>query len=402
MPNYTLEDYLNDDSFIQWVLQPNEALDVKWNKFIEDNSKEKAKIDQAKDLLLNIHTRTFSEFDHEISEEKLNNIWANIEQSLQKSKSQNNKNVPNLNLILKVAASIILLLGIAYFYQQGFFNDETTPTPVIVDTNTIVPGIDKATLTLEDGSVIELDKGNTYQAQNVNSNGEQIVYANTAQNIAEIKYNYLTIPRGGQFFIILSDGTKVWLNSESQLKYPVSFIKGQTRQVELVYGEAYFDVSPSTEHHGDKFKVVNQAQEIEVLGTEFNVKAYKDETNVYTTLVEGSVVIDNGIAKHNLSPSQQSNLNTQNNNISIAVVDVEPEISWKNGVFSFKEKSLKEIMKVISRWYDVDVVFENKDLEALKFKGILDKQQGIERILSIMKSTTINNYEIKDKTIILK
>ena len=100
----------------------------------------------------------------------------------------------------------------------------------------------------------------------------------------------------------MSDGTQVWLNSESQLKYPVNFIKGQTRQVELVYGEAYFDVSPSVEHNGAKFKVFNQSQEVEVLGTEFNVKAYKDETNIYTTLVEGRVVIDNGALKQSLLP----------------------------------------------------------------------------------------------------
>ncbi|MEC3908496.1 FecR family protein [Tamlana sp. 2201CG12-4] len=398
MPSYALEDYLTDDSFIQWVLQPNKELDIKWSKFIKENAQEKAKIDQAKELLRTIHSQTISEYDHEIDDEKLNNIWMHIEQSLQKSKSQSVKKISYP--ILKIAASIILLLGIAYFYQQGFFSGRATPT--VVDTNVITPGVDKATLTLEDGSVIELDKGNTYQAQNVNSNGEQIVYTDKEQNTTEIKYNYLTIPRGGQFFIKLSDGTQIWLNSESQLKYPVNFIKGQTRQVELVYGEAYFDVSPSTEHHGDKFKVLNQSQEIEVLGTEFNVKAYKDETNIYTTLVEGHVVIDNGNTKHDLLPDQQSNLNTQNNTIAIAKVDVNPEISWKNGIFSFKEKSLKEIMKVISRWYDIDVVFENKELESIKFKGILDKQQGIDRILSIMKSSTINNYEIKDKTIILK
>ena len=200
----------------------------------------------------------------------------------------------------------------------------------------------------------------------------------------------------------MSDGTEVWLNSETQLKYPVNFVKGQTREVELVYGEAYFDVSPSTEHGGSKFRVMNNAQEVEVLGTEFNIKAYRDDTNVYTTLVEGKVVVGNGDLEQYLTPNQQSNINLENNSIKVTVVDVDVETSWKNGIFSFKGMPLKNIMKVISRWYDVDVVFENKELESIKFKGVLDKYQSVEEILNIMTSSTINNYEIKDKTIILR
>ena len=308
------------------------------------------------------------------------------------------------NDIVKYAAAAIVvgILTTTYFFKDNIFGNPDETTPIIVNTNTIVPGTDKATLTLEDGTVVELDKGNTYQTQNANSNGEQIVYKAGEQSPTEIAYNYLTIPRGGQFFIKLSDGTQVWLNSESQLKYPVYFKKGATRQVELVYGEAYFDVSPSSEHKGAKFKVFNQSQEVEVLGTEFNIKAYKDETHIYTTLVEGKVEVNTSTVKQLLTPNQQSNVDVINNNISVAVVDVNTEISWKNGIFSFKGKPLKDIMKVISRWYDVDVVFVNKDLESIKFKGILDKHQSIEEILSIMKSSTINNYEINNNTLILK
>lgn len=301
------------------------------------------------------------------------------------------------------AAVVVGIMVSTYFFKNSFFNNTPIePIPKIVNTNIIVPGTNKATLTLGDGSIVALEKGNTYQTQNANSNGEEIVYEAEDIKTNEIVYNYLTIPRGGQFHMVLSDGTKVWLNSESQLKYPVSFIKGITREVELVYGEAYFDVSSSTKHQGAKFKVLNQTQEIEVLGTAFNIKAYKDETNIYTTLVEGKVVVKNGESKQNLVPNQQSNLNIENNSISIYNVNVSSEISWIKGVFSFKGKSLKDIMKVISRWYDVDIIFKNKDLEFIKFKGSLDKNQSIEEILTIMKSNTINNYEIIDKTIILK
>ena len=298
-----------------------------------------------------------------------------------------------------VAASVLLVVALTIFLSKK--NSIQFTEPVIVNT-AIEPGTDKATLTLEDGSIVPLEKGNTYQTQNANSNGEGIIYDARERNSSEIVYNYLTIPRGGQFFIKLSDGTKVWLNSESQIKYPVSFVDGKTRQVELVYGEAYFDVSPSAEHKGSKFKVFNRSQEVEVLGTEFNIKAYKDEVNIYTTLVEGKVSVDNGISKQNLVPNEQLNLNSENKNTTITVVDVMTEISWKNGVFSFRNKSLKNIMKVIARWYDVDVVFVNKDLESVKFKGNLNKTQSIERILSIMQSNALNEYEIKNKTILLK
>ncbi|WP_298486230.1 FecR family protein [uncultured Maribacter sp.] len=321
----------------------------------------------------------------------------------QEHKSQKKK---IYNWSYAAAAVIIGVFAASYFFNNSFNNSKSidpvvNSTPVL-PSSSIEAGTNKAVLTLEDGSVVTLGKDNKYQAKNANSNGEQIIYKNRNSNSSEIAYNYLTIPRGGQFYIVLSDGTQIWLNSESKLKYPVSFIEGFDRKVELVYGEAYFDVSPSSNHKGSKFKVLNQFQEVEVIGTEFNIKAYKDETNILTTLVEGKVSIGNGVSKQNLILNQQSKLNTENNRITVAEINVKAEISWKKGIFSFEGESLKDIMKVISRWYDVDIVFENPELKSVKFNGILDKKQSIEEILLIMKSSTINNYEIKDKKILLK
>ena len=151
-------------------------------------------------------------------------------------------------------------------------------------------------MTLADGSKIALEKGTPVQTQNANSNGEELIYE-SSKNTSRLVYNYLTIPRGGQFVIKLSDGTKVWLNSASQLKFPVAFIEGESREVELVYGEAYFEVSPSTAHKGAHFQVYNKKQKVEVVGTEFNIKAYKDESNIYTTLVNGKVNVETGNKK---------------------------------------------------------------------------------------------------------
>lgn len=324
--------------------------------------------------------------------------WLNI-QSRITSGPRTVKLIPNF---YKYAAAILVIaLASTYFLRDAIFNNPIEKTTPIIVNNKIEKGTDIATLTLEDGSTVILEKGSTYQAKNATSNGEEIIYDNLAT--AEIAYNYLTIPRGGQFFVQLSDGTKVWLNSETQLKYPVAYIEGKTRQVELVYGEAYFEVSPSTGHNGATFKVFNKAQEIEVLGTEFNIKAYKDEVNIYTTLVEGKVSISAATTKQFLAPNQQSNLDITTNRLSINKINARGEIAWVNGEFILEGKNLKEIMKVLSRWYDMEVSFANKDLENERFIGVLGKEQNIVEILNTIKSFgVIKDYEIHDKHVILK
>ncbi|WP_242085243.1 FecR family protein [Aestuariivivens sediminis] len=306
----------------------------------------------------------------------------------------------------KYAAAILIgVLTTVYFLKDNIFHSsgDDTINPELVNTHVIEPGTDKATLTLEDGSQIALQKGNSLKTLNANSDGEQIVYESNQKRTKELVYNYLTIPRGGQFFVVLADGTKVWLNSESQLKYPVSFIEEQDRQVELVYGEAYFDVTSSKEHKGSKFKVLNNSQEVQVLGTEFNIKAYKDDITIYTTLVEGSVSIHASDHNRILKPGEQAILNSSNNEMSVALVNVNNEILWKNGIFSFDKKPLRDIMKTISRWYDVDVIYENKQLEVITFSGVLGKNQNIEEILTTLKTlSTIKDYDINNKTITLK
>ncbi|WP_159020824.1 FecR family protein [Algibacter sp. L3A6] len=303
------------------------------------------------------------------------------------------------------AAAIVLGVLSSTYFLKGNSLGNNINAPIIVD-NQIEPGIDKALLTLESGEVVELVKGVKYEAEYLKTEGEELVYQeNLKKQVVEeeISFNYLSIPKGGQFQITLEDGTHVWLNSESKLKYPVYFIKGNPRLVELVYGEAYFDVSPSTNHNGAKFQVISKGQNVEVLGTEFNIKAYQDEVNIYTTLVEGKVEVSSGEIKENLIPKQQSILNIENNVFAIAHVNVYNEIAWKDGVFNFENKRLKDIMMVLSRWYDIDVAFEKKDLETQKFIGALKKNYSIEKILTIFqKANIINSYEINKKSVIIK
>ena len=304
-------------------------------------------------------------------------------------------------------ASVAVLVSVAWFFFKGDYeNNESIASPPVVD-RTIQIGTDKATLTLEDGSNITLEKNQGYRADNASSNGEALVYNSDKEGASnpkehKIVYNYLTIPRGGEFFLQLADATKVWMNSDSKIKYPVKFVEGQPRRVELVYGEAYFEVSPSKDHKGASFVVKIQDQEVEVLGTEFNIKAYREEEEIATTLVEGSVAISHETTKKYLKPSEQSVFSRANKDFTIGQVDVEDVVSWRKGLFSFKDKSLKDITAVLARWYDVDIVFENPEIEQIKFNGVLRKNQKIENILSIINNTNNIAYEINDKKVILK
>ena len=257
-----------------------------------------------------------------------------------KNKLEDNPSI-NRSLVWKfaAAAAVLVLISLPFIFEKSNANRNPTAEKAIM------AGTDKAILTLENGSQIVLEKGKNYASKHITSNGKNLVYISNNKKSNLVQYNYLTIPKGGEFFVKLSDGTKVWLNSESKLKYPINFIKGETRTVELLYGEAYFDVSESTNHNGDSFKVKYQAQHIEVLGTEFNLKAYRDSHSYYTTLVEGEVAVSNDITRKILSPGEQSIVSDGIEGIKVMNVDLSHEVAWKNGFFSFNKESLGEMLK---------------------------------------------------------
>ena len=386
-------------------------MDIKIKKLIVKFLAKEANLKELRQLELWIRN---PENEHLFKEYFKANHYANkvlktydLETAKKNILQQINRRKAKSNYIFKyaVAATLALILTTTYFFGDSLFNttDKDVNSPPIFNANTIEYGKDKAVLTLENGSQIALETGISIQTQNATSNGKVLVYQNKAKQIVELVYNQLTVPRGGQFVVELSDGTKVWLNSESQLKYPVSFINGQSREVELAYGEAYFDVSPSSKHKGAKFKVFNQFQEIDVLGTEFNIKAYKGESNVYTTLVEGKISVSIDNKNLGLKPNQQLDLDINNNTSAIKTVDVYNEVSWKDGVFSFESKTLEEVMKVFSRWYDIEIVFKNNSIKNEEFVGILRKNKRLETILKSFKNYgVIKNFEIEDKKVVLE
>ena len=305
---------------------------------------------------------------------------------------------------MAIAASIVLIIGAILTKWVGIDQNNvvTADSKIIIES-----GSSKAILTLENGNQVALKKGKQYYADKVKSNGSELIYnANPEiENLtAEPKYNYLTIPRGGQFLVQLSDGTKVWLNSDSKLKYPVNFPKNQTRKIELIYGEAYFKVSPSSEHNGSDFQVLTKFQKVGVLGTEFNIKAYNEEDEIKTTLVEGKVKVQNDGLTEILKPNQQSKIQSGINAIEIQEIDVSQEISWINGLFTFNEKSLDEIMTTLSRWYDVEVIFENAEQKKYVFTGVIERSESVEYILKLIQATSESQvkFQINDKTITIK
>lgn len=300
------------------------------------------------------------------------------------------------------AASIILLVGISLF-NQFYFNE------TIIIRDPIVIGTDKAVLTLENGDQVILEKGQKFQNKTVNSDGKELSYSIKNRSSSNFKnekiaFNFLTIPRGGQFSLNLEDGTKVLLNSDSKIKYPVKFIKGKKRQVELLYGEAFFDVSSSKNNNGSEFIVSTKTQKINVLGTKFNVKSYGGDDVITTTLVEGKVKVENGENQILLFPNQQSKVDSNSAIIDVSDVDVFQQISWINGLFSFNDTSLEDIMYTLSRWYDLEFIFKSSNQKKFIFSGILERTKSIEDILFIIEKTSSSNeinFEINNKTIII-
>ena len=317
--------------------------------------------------------------------------WENLEEKINVKKKQFH--------IYKYAAVITVILGVSSFFLLIDKSDDLN-TPTKIETK-IVAGSDKATLTLDDGKQVVLNTDKTYKNKYASAEKNKLHYNNTSSDsVKTLTYNYLTIPKGGQFQIELSDGTLVWLNSESKLKYPVHFISGQTREVELIYGEAYFEVSHSSKHNGDHYSVITNNQTVEVLGTKFNIRAYKEE-NIYTTLTQGSIAISKEEQREILSPGEQA-INSKNSKLVIKQVDTDYEIAWKNGLFMFEQEPLYKMMIKLSRWYDMEFVFENEQKRMYNFSGVLNREDDVIKLLKTLEKTKEVTFEIQGNMIIIK
>ena len=294
------------------------------------------------------------------------------------------------------AAVAVFIVSIAtlFFYQEEHLTVAKT---------TISPGSSKAMLVLNNGEVIPLSEKNKTEIiatkeLSIRNEGSQLRYTaseNTKSEQAN-NYNELIVPKGGEFTLTLSDGTKVWLNSQSKIRYPVIF-NDITREVYLE-GEAYFEVAKDPRHpfHVNARNGVN----IEVLGTSFNVRSYTDENAIETVLEEGSVRMSQGKDSVILSPGNKATY-LPNEPIRLTTVNTELYTAWRHGQYIFMEESVENILKQLSRWYDIEVFYSNEAAKSVVFSGDVRKYDDINTLLEAMEIAGGIHFKINGKTLIV-
>jgi transmembrane sensor len=303
---------------------------------------------------------------------------------------------------LLMAASVLLAIGAGtflYFHKSGVKPGVDAVAKKLQAPHDIAPGRDNAILTLADGSTIILDNAanGTLAEQGkvkvLKLNG-QIAYAGKTDKPV---YNTITTSKGNQYQLVLADGSSVWLNAASSIRFPVAFT-AKERRVEIT-GEAYFEVAPDA---AKPFKVVytiatGDKGEVQVLGTHFNINAYDDEAEVKTTLVEGKVKLTQASDAVLLKPSEEAVFSKTSRQLKVQPADVEEAIAWKTGMFEFHDADLKNILRQLSRWYDVEVKFSGP-VSGKLYNGSIRRQATLSQVLQILKLAGVN-YSLKERTL---
>lgn len=305
---------------------------------------------------------------------------------------------------LKIAAVFLLCSGTALFFYLQKINAQA-------QLSAIVPGGNKAVLTLADGSRIILDQaanGSLARQAGIQvskTNDGQLIYSVMEQHVGDGKTNALTdltntisTPKGGQYQVNLPDGTKVWLNAASELKFPLSFAKLKERRVEL-HGEAYFEVEKDA---SKPFIVKSEQQTVQVLGTHFNINSYADEKETKTTLLEGSVKVNpiggNDADQVVLKPGLQAQVFSGVKQVNVLRVDPQAAVSWKNGQFFFEDEPIENIMMQVARWYDVEIVYQD-DLSGKTVWGSVTRYASVSKVLSIVELTGGIHFKVEGRRI---
>ncbi len=307
--------------------------------------------------------------------------------------------------VAAAAAVILLFTAVYWFFTQQ--QRTTSSQPVVTNiTNDVLPGGNKAILTLADGSAVVLDSAkNGMLSQQGNTSVQKtadgkLAYNSKASGSNEVLYNTISTPKGGQYQMTLADGSRVWLNAASSLRFPVAF-SGKERIVELT-GEAYFEVA---KNKSKPFKVkVAGTSEVEVLGTHFNINAYADETAVTTTLLEGKVKVNgNNAAAGNglvLIPGEQSHFYTNGELTKNKTADAEAVLAWKNGKFNFgDEASIETVMRQVARWYDVEVEYRGTVKGAIG--GSISRNVNASKVFEMLEMTGVVKFKVEGKKVIV-
>lgn len=317
---------------------------------------------------------------------------------------------------IAAAAAIILIVG-SYFL---FFQNNVVPVKPMLANDIKAPEINRAMITLSNGQHVYLDNANSGQLAvqgKVNliklSNGEIAYQSQKKSSGNEIIFNTLTNPKGSRIITMtMADGTKIWLNAGSSLTYPVSFATNERKVT--ISGEAYLEVShrftsTSTLSKSGKeinsrnripFIVIAHGIEVKVMGTHLNINAYDDENAIKTTLLEGSVKVSSLITHQSslITPGQQASLDSQGK-INITEVDTEASVAWKNGLFKFNDADIETVMRQIARWYNVEVIYENKP--AKLFRGEMPRDMSAANVFRVLEETGGVHFRIEGKTIVV-
>ncbi|SMD01542.1 FecR family protein [Pedobacter africanus] len=300
-----------------------------------------------------------------------------------------------------VAAVVAMAFGIWFYAIRPFAGESGAPRNYA---NDIQPGKHTATLTLADGRTLALSdakSGLVIDVSNLKYNDGTDVESAVKEGASFAKETMtISTPLGGTYQVALPDGTKIWLNAGSSLKFSAAW-KGQPERKVWLSGEGYFEVAKTARH--SSFIVVTAKQQVEVLGTHFNISSYADEHHTATTLLEGSVRVSSALPGVPddvvLKPNQQSVL-TNNNRITVKTVDTEQAVAWKNGLFIFNDEPLHQIMKQIARWYNVKVVYEGVD-ENKKFGGSISRAGQLSKVLRQLEKTGGVQFEVQERRVIV-
>lgn len=304
---------------------------------------------------------------------------------------------PRLRRLVSYAAMAIFVIGIGLFYYLRDIPQKRTQK---VSTVNILPGERFAVLQMASGEMKVLNEeedNNVEMGKGIVFRKDSVCDLNSVERRSateEIQYSSIWVPRGGEYNFTLSDGTNVWLNADSKLKFPVVF-SGDTREVYLE-GEAYFEVIQDSLA---PFIVKTHAMMTRVLGTSFGIKAYEDE-KVRTTLVEGKVEVKMGENQMILKPGQQ--FICLEDDFMIRNVDVKAYTSWRYDRFAFDNETLEVLLKQLERWYNIQVTFENPVLKSLRFTGNIPKYEDIQKVLQLIELTTNIVFELKDRVLIVR
>ena len=400
--DFSEQDFINDKDFQDWVISSDEEKDRFWQVFLAKHPEKKEAIEKARALLMSIAFKELWPADEKV-ERSLTEALNTINQPSAKAPVHEiyNKRKP-LYRTWMAAAAVLLFMAFGIWFLVGRDRTEkpsVAGTPKVED---IAPGGDKAILTLADGRRVVLDTAGNGAITRQGSvtviklNGQLAYQPSTSTSTPTLTYNIITTPRGGQFQLVLADGTKVWLNAASSLRFPTAFAEKE-RRVELT-GEGYFEVA----HDAAKpFHVQVNDMEVQVLGTHFNVNSYSDEPSIKTTLLEGSVKVRSGTQEAVLKPGQQAQLQATSHKLQTTNhVDVEQVMAWKNGLFVFNRADIETILRQAARWYDVDVEYGGKINET--FSGGLPRSENISQLLKIFEATGKVTFTINGKKIMVQ